>query len=312
MDSSPRALSKWLPYLAAALAMASIVAMTPPFTGDSIGLHNCMGALIHVPEIAILLGLSIAVPVMTSGGPARMPCQRLLYGTALALAATAVGRFVDVDVTSDAPMAWLFLEALGALLLALGGPGIWGSAVAREEDLASPQVPRVARVSAAVTFTGFLAFPIAKGAFLLSRGPAALFEGASAAAAILPSIALLAGRGLLLWASVESWKPCLDEGLARERARRIKRLMIPSVLAGLLSSILSAFLWQAESHGYGHANNRPMLVWHGFVQFTLTILGAILVALALETPISAYEPRKKGPFFPQAPPAADSSPIDVP
>ena len=270
-----------------------------------------MGALIHVPEIAILLGLSIAVPVMTSSGPARIPCQRLLYGAALALAATAVGRFIDVDFYTDAPIVWLFLEALGALLLALSGPGIWGSAIARQEDLASPRAPRVARVSAAMTFAGFLAFFIAEGAFVITRGPAALFEGASAAA-FLPSAVLLAGRGLLLWASFESWRPCSDEGLARDRAGRIKLFMIPSVLAGLLSSILSAFLWHVESHGFGHASNMPMLVWHGFVQGTLTILGTILVALSLETPVSAFEPLKKGPFFPQAPPSADSSPIDVP
>jgi hypothetical protein len=311
VDASPRALAQWLPYLAAALVALSIAALTPAFTGSDMDFHTCMGALVHVPEIAILLGLSIAVPGMTWAGAARIPCQRLLYGIALALGATALGRLVDVDIFTDTPRVWLFLEALGALLLAVGGPGIWGSAIAREVDPVSPRASRGGRMAAAVTFVGFLAFFIAEGAALLSQGPSAILDQTSLAT-VLPSLVRLVGRGCLLWATFDSWRPCADEPSARERARRIKILMVPWVFAALVSSILSAFFWRSESLGYGHPNNVPMLIWHGCVQFILSILGAILLALALETPTRSYAPRKRGPLFPEPPPPADQSPIDVP
>lgn len=312
MDSSRRALGRWLPYLAVLLAVESIVALTPPFTGTSMGFHTCMGALIHVPEIAILLGLSLAVPIMTSGGPARISCQRLVYGSFLAMSATALGRFIDLDVLPTVPRIWLLLQALGSLLLAIGAPGIWGSAVAREEELASPRPTLAARLSAGVAFSGFALFLTADATLILWKGPTAIL-GRLSAAAIFSSLVLLAGRGILLWSSILSWRACPNEGVARDRARKIKSLMAYSVLATFGSSILTALFWNADAYDYAWARNRPMLVWHGFVQLTLTLLATILVAGALETPTIPFEPRKRGPVFPEPPPpAVDQGPIDVP
>ena len=56
-----------------------------------------------------------------------------LAGMLLAIAATALSRFVDLDVYSDASRVWLIFQALGSLLLGVATPGIWGVAIAREE-----------------------------------------------------------------------------------------------------------------------------------------------------------------------------------
>ena len=55
-----------------------------------------------------------------------------------------------------------------------------------------------------------------------------------------------------------------------------------------------------------------MLLWHGGLQFTLTVIFTILVALALEAPAPPRFPKSLEPYVPAPPPPADTSPIDVP
>jgi hypothetical protein len=311
MDRSPRRLAKAIPFLASALAAESILALTPPFTGRELGFGTCMGALIHVPQIAILLGLVIGVFVMGSRDVSRIASQRLLYGAAVALGATALARFVDLGVYSHVPMAWVFLQAAGSVLLAAAAPGLWGCAWAREEDLPSERIRRLARILACVSFGGLAAFVVSDLVMAVANGPVAIL-GEASLVTIVSSLFLLLGRGCLLWVSIDSWRPSPDEIVARERCMRSQRLMIGWLLSSGTSWTLTAFFWNEEAHGYGAGQNTLMLLWHGVVQATLSLLAAILVARAIERPGEAFQPRPKGRFFPEPPPPGDTSPIDVP
>jgi len=310
MDRSPRHLAKAIPYLAAALGVESIVALTPPFTGDDFGIFTCLRALIHVPHIALLLGFMIGVLVMGTGGLSRIAAQRLLYGGFVCLAATALGRFVDMDVYTHAPRAWLFLQAGGSLFLSVAAPGIWGCAAAREEDLADQRTPRIARLFAGIVFGGFLSLLGSDLLLAAVDGPLTVLKSASSILGV-SSLILLAGRGCLLWSAVDSWRPAADEGVVLDRIHRIQGLMIGWLGASSVSWVLSAFFCREESRGWAGANTL-MLLWHAVVQATLSLLVAILVARALERPGAAFQPRPKGRFFPEAPPGGDTSPIDVP
>src|SRR4051812_47990645 len=133
MDLSPRSLSRALPWLGGILAFEALAALAYSFSHFEIYPHTCMQALVHVPQITLLLGFAGAVIWTTSGGVARISCQRLLYGAGASIAASALARFVDIDVSTLSPPGWLPFNALGSILTALAAPGLWGCALAREE-----------------------------------------------------------------------------------------------------------------------------------------------------------------------------------
>jgi hypothetical protein len=314
MHVEPRTLARALPWLAAVLGVEGIVALTPTFTGTEISGWTCMGALVHVPEIALLLGFALGVAVMTSGGATRIACQRLLYGGFASLAAVGVGRFVDVDIDVGASRIWLFLHIAAAVLFAVAAPGLWGVALAREQDLSSDRITRVGRIFAGMTFAATGMVAVSELALLLQENPLRHLSWATLAL-LAASTSLLAGRLLVLWCAADTWRPAPDEGELRSRARAVQRRMIPSSLLGLGSAVMTGFFWRTEAHGVGGWTNRPMVLWHGFAQLTLTVLVAILLAIALEHETVSFEPRKKGSSFPEPPPPPppqDLGPIDVP
>lgn len=315
MDLAPRSLARWLPWLAGALGIEGIVALTPVFTGTDLYFSTCMGALVHVPEIALLLGFAIAIPVMTSGGASRNACQRLLYGGFASIGAAALARFVDVFVGVGTSMIWLQLHIGATLLFAVATPGLLGTALAWEQDLSSARIARVGRIFAAIAFGGAGFYAVSELSVLFRTNPLDLLRKAGLGL-LLSSVVLVVGRVLLIWSAVDAWKPEEDEGAIRDRARKIQERMFGSALATLGSAFFTAFFWRLEAHDYGWwVSNRPMVLWHGVVQLTLTGIVTILLALALENESVAFNPRTKGPLFPEPPPPpppADRGPIDVP
>jgi len=198
MHVEPRTLARALPWLAAVLGVEGIVALTPTFTGAEINGWTCMGALVHVPEIALLLGFALGVAVMTSGGATRIACQRLLYGGFASIAAVGVGRFVDVQIAGAASRIWLFLHVAATMLFAVAAPGLWGVALAREQDLSGARIPRVGRIFAAITFAAAGMVAVSELALLFQENPLAHLSWATLAL-LAASAALLAGRLLVLW-----------------------------------------------------------------------------------------------------------------
>jgi hypothetical protein len=314
MDLRPRALARWLPSLAVILGIEGIVALVLLFMSFELYRWTCLGALAHVPQVALLLGFAIAVPVMTSGGPTRITCQRLLYGGYLCITATALGRFVDVTVTSEVDRPWLLLQAGASVLVSSAAPGIWGTALAWEEDLSSVRIARCARIAAGLSLTGFALYFVSELRVALLLGPVKMIPRESAAL-VLSSLILFAGRILLLWCSIDLWRRESEEAPIRDRARRIQRLMAASTAISWGSALFTIKFWDVESHGAGGwFQNEAMLLWNAFVHVTLTLLVAILVSLALENETLSYNPRKKGPVFPDPPPRPpeDLGPIDLP
>jgi hypothetical protein len=314
MDLSPKSLSRALPWLGGILAIEALAALVYSFTHFHLYLHTCMQALIHVPQITLLLGFAGAVIWMTSGGAARIPSQRLLYGGGASIAATAFARFVDVDVSTDSPRGWLFFNALGSMLTAVAAPGLWGCALAREEDLCSTRITGAARISAKITYAAVVLL-VASEIFAVAALGALEFVKRGTAIGALSSLVMTAGRGCLLLSAWETWRPAADEIVVRDRARRVRQLMIGSVMGSFWSSVISAFNWSAESHGFGGVwyDNIPLLIWQGLVQLTLTLLTTILLAIALEAPERLSETKSKAPDFQPPPePPRDTSPIDVP
>jgi hypothetical protein len=314
MDLSPKFLSRALPWLAGILAVEAVAALVYLFNHFDIYFHTCMQALIHVPQLTLLLGFAGAVIWMTSGGASRIPCQRLLYGAAASIASTALARFVDVDVSTDSPRGWLFLQALVAILTALALPGLWGCAFAREEDLSSTRITAAARISAGVTFASVVLLVAAEISAMAALGVVEIVHRASAIGA-LSSFVMVSGRGCLLWGAWDTWRPAADEIALRERAKRIHTMMLGALGGSFWSAVISAFNWDAESHGFGSVwqRNVPILIWQGLAQLTLTLMATLLVAVALEAPERLSETKPQAPDFQPPPePPRDTSPIDVP
>jgi hypothetical protein len=314
MDLSPKSLSRALPWLAGALAAEGIIALALTFKDFQLYFDTCMQVLIHVPQFTLLLGFAGAVIWMTSGGASRIPCQRLLYGAAASIASTALARFVDVDVSTDSPRGWLFLQALVAILTALALPGLWGCALAREEDLSSTRITAPARISAGGTFASVVLLVASEISAVAALGVVEIVKRATVIGA-LSSLVLTVGRGCLLWGAWETWRPAADEIVLHDRAKRVSLLMLCSLMGFFWSAVISAFNWHAESHGFG-TNwyfNVPILICQGLAQLTMSLIATILLAVALEAPERLSETKPQAPDFQPPPePPRDTSPIDVP
>jgi hypothetical protein len=84
------------------------------------------------------------------------------------------------------------------------------------------------------------------------------------------------------------------------------------LLASCAVWFLPALAWTFQ-YRQAYSSRAPMLLWHGVVQVTLTLIVTVLVALALERPAMPFQPRKEGPMdVAPPPPPADLGPIDVP
>src|SRR6185436_11022182 len=160
----------------------------------------------HLPHVALLMGLGVAIRIKTATGEFRTASQRLLWGAFFAVAVTALTRFQDIYVWSNAAWAALVLQAAGNVLLGCAGPGIWGTAIAREEDLQSPRIASVGHAFAIPAMAGFGAYLAAEILRLVLLGP----PDSSAAFAVF-TLLLLAGRGSLLASTVLFWRLPADE-----------------------------------------------------------------------------------------------------
>jgi hypothetical protein len=279
-----------------------IVSLTPFFTGSDLNFYNCLQALFHVPHAALLLGFAIAIPVMTRGGATRTSCQRLLYGGFAAVAATALAQFMDVFYSGSTSRPWLLLQGVGNVLMNAAAPAVWGLAMARRQNLQDDRLPRVARLSGLVALSGLTLYFVCDLAKIVVEGPAGAWEGTTPMLLVSTMIQLLA-RGSLIWASIESCRTPLDEASTLPRLDLTQGLMFGWLVGSGLGWACRMVLQLSDSR---------MLVWHMVVQTTLLLTVTLLVSLAAEQPVLALEVRPKGPFFPEPPPPADNSPIDVP
>jgi hypothetical protein len=302
LDLSPRSLARLLPLLAAVLAIEVLVSLTPPFTGLDINFGSCLQALFHVPHAALLLGFAIAIPVMTRGGATRTACQRLLYGGFAAVAATALAQFMDIYFNPAVSRPWLVLQGLGNVLMNAAAPGLWGAAIARRQNLQDPRLPRVARIFGLTALAGLTLYFVCDLAKLIAEGPVDVWKGTTGML-LISTLTLLLARGSLLWASVESCRTSPDEAVTLSRSDLIQGLVFGWLIGSGLAWLCTLVV---------RLSDEMMGIWHVVVQGTLLLTVTILVALALEQPEQALEPRPKGPLFPEPPPPADNSPIDVP
>jgi hypothetical protein len=312
MDRSPRALARWLPILALALIMESAVSIIFSFTVWNDGIFSMIRTFLHLPHVALLIGFGVAVRARTAGGEFRAASQRLLWGGFFAIAVTALTRFQDIYVWSNSAGVALVLQAAGNVLLGCAGPGIWGTAMAREEDLQSPRIATVGHAFRIPVVAGFGVYLAAEILRLVLLGPPGLGGRPSVAFATF-TLLLFAGRGSLLASTLLFWRMPADEIAARGRAREVQALMLVWLAASSAALVFSALVGVFESQSVG-AGNCLMLLWHAAVQATLTLIVVILVALSLEQPSRDYEPRRKRNLLPSPLPPAptDNSPIDLP
>lgn len=310
MDLSPRSLSRALPWLAAALAIEGVFAIGIFYNSSGISGFTCMSAIIHVPQIAMLLVFAGAVKVMTAGGAERIPCQRLQWGAFACIIATAVARYVDVTVDIASPRGWLFFHAGSSALTALALPGLWGCALARLEDLGSERITGFARFYGRAAFAGMGCLLLAEGFAIAALGPIDMFKSVRWTDAV-NTVLLLPTRVCLLLSAWDAWKPAVDEVDWRARAQRNLVYLPVAALASSAASILTGVTWYAESHHLGYIADSELLVWHGFVQLTLALMTAILVSRALEAP-ERLQAETPPPFVPEPERPRDTGPIDVP
>lgn len=309
MDLSPKSLSRGLPWLAAALAVEGGVAVFLVFSDGSMG-WSCLQAMLHTPQIALILVFAGAVKVMTAGGAERIPCQRLQWGAFACITATALARYVDVTVDRGSPRGWLFFHAISSVLTAAAVPGLWGCALARKEDLGSERVATFGRLYARAAFAGMFALILAEGFAIAALGVRETL-GSITLGAALSTVTLPPARVCLLCAAWDAWRPAPDEMELLRRAQRSGLYLPVSAAASMLASFVTGITWSAESHRLGGYADTTMLVWHGVVQMTLTLLSAILVARALEDPRLLHE-ETPPPFAPEPERPRNTGPIDVP
>ncbi|MBI3854269.1 MAG: hypothetical protein HY293_01115 [Planctomycetes bacterium] len=310
MDTAPRALVRWLPLLALVLAAESLGSLLLRLTAPESSIGSMLRTMTHLPHLALLLGLAIALQLAASEGASRIACQRLLWGVFAAIAATALARYQDVYFWMSASWALLTLQGLGSILLGIAGPGLWGTAVARQEDLQYARIPRVGRLFAAAALVGFALYAPSEAARLAGQGLGALAAHASVSLVTF-SLLLFASRITLLCCAISSWREAPDEESSLKQARRAQGLMIAWLAATAAGWILSSLLRVFEAPAIGIGDS-VMLIWHAMVQVTLSLIGTLLVALSLERPSLPGEPRGKRALFPEPPPPGDNSPIDVP
>lgn len=310
MELSPRNLARALPWLAAVLVVEVIVSLTPSFTGSRINFSNCMQALVHVPYAALLLGFAIGIFVMNRGGPTRTSSQRLLYGGFAAVAATAITQFMDISFTRGISRHWLMLQGLGNLLLNVAAPGIWGAAEARQENLQDSRIPLLGRAFGFLAMAGLCLYFVADLALIIVEGPMEVWKG-TPGLLVVSTFVLLAARGPLLWAAIESSRPTDDEARAISRSKGISSVMALWFGFNAASWFFTLVQYRLGASIAGYSDP-TMGLWRIAAQMTLLVTVTILMSLALEKPEMAYMQRPKGPFFPEPPPPADNSPIDVP
>jgi hypothetical protein len=321
MDRSPRALARWLPALALALIVESVVSVVFAFTVRQsegswhwldIGFWSMIRTFVHLPHVALLIGFGVAVRSRTAAGDYRIAAQRLLWGGMFAIGITALTRFQDVYVWSTASWAALLLQAAGSVLLGCAAPGLWGTAIAREADLGSPRIAAAGRAFAISALAGFGVYLVSEGIRLAVEG----IPGPSAkplAAFATFTLLLFVARFSLLWSTLLFWREPADEIAARTQSRKVQALMLGWMAASSAALVFSAIVGVFEGQIGGVASSL-MLLWHALVQTTLTLILTILAALSLERPALDFEPRRKRSLLtePMPPPAADHSPIDLP
>jgi len=312
MDRSPEALSRWLRPLALLLAAEGAVSVIFAFTVQSGGTWDMVRTFLHLPHVALLIGFGVGVRILTSGGDFRAAAQRLLWVGFVAIGATELIRFQDIFVWSDTARSVLIFQGFGSVLLGAAGPGIWGTALAREADLQNPRAPAAGRAYAVMAIAGFGLHCLAESIRLVELLPSGQRRPASIAAVAFTGI-LLASRGSLFWSTILFWRMPEDEIASRARSRKVQALMLVWLAAGTAALILSGALGMFEP-GAGRVSNALMLFWHASVHVTLTPLVTILAALSLGRPALDFEPRRKRSVLtdPLPPTASDNTPIDLP
>lgn len=312
MDLSPRALARWLPSLAFVLALEAATSLVLALTAPDFSLESLLRTLAQLPHVAVLIGLSIAIPVMTSGGATRQSCQRLLWGGFAAIAATALARFEDISFDWNASRAVLLLHGLGSFLLGAAGPGLWGTSLARQDDLQDARIAHYGRAFAITAGIGFGSYFVSEVLRLSREGPFHVMRDASLASVLFTGL-LLASRLPLLLGAIEFLRTPADEIATRNQSRRVQILMLVWLIATSAAWIFSSFVGIFESARWA-IGDTVMLIWHAVVQVTLTLIVTLLVALSQERPgisFDALPKRTRVPNLPPPPPG-DRSPIDVP
>jgi hypothetical protein len=127
------------------------------------------------------------------------------------------------------------------LLMSLGAPILWASALVRKDHPGDPALLKFGRISAGLIQLGFVfqcALRLRTWAMMGRSG--GISDPASTAGVLLALASLLdiAGDLLLLWASIEGVRTSTDEDTVRRRAERTHRLLMWNMILVPLTSLL--------------------------------------------------------------------------
>ena len=127
------------------------------------------------------------------------------------------------------------------LLMSLGAPILWASALVRKDHPGDPALLKFGRISAGMIQLGFVFQCAVRVRSWGMMGVSGNFTDSAAAGGILFALASLldiAADLILLWASIEGVRTPIDEDTVRRRAERTHRLMMWNMILVPLTSLL--------------------------------------------------------------------------
>jgi hypothetical protein len=237
MDSTPRALDRWLPFVGIALLIEASLGFLPAIRKGGSG------------DIGLLFQSACAA---AAGGATLLAARRrnapeilraFLWVAFLALGTLKVSVYLVYGISAALVNAWVILSNASWSLIGIGAPILWGAAVALRDDPGSATAQKVGRIAAGVVQLGFVLLFASElnswGMFwrYASFGSTPGFGSYGVWQALQ-----LADRILLLWASIESMRTPVDDETVRRRAARIHRLMGWWLLLSMLSAAVGQII----------------------------------------------------------------------
>lgn len=282
MDSTPRAMDRWLPFVGAALLVEAAVGFLPnvriPGPNDIPHLVNA-GCAAAVGGATLLAARRRRSPEIL---------RAFLWMPFLAIGAMKLGVYLGYGVSIFMSNSSFMFGTASWSMIGFGAPVLWGSALARRDDPGNLLAQKAGRIAAGLVQVGYVflfASEVRTWGMYASMGGS--FGGGAAAAYGMSQALQTVDRVLLLWATVDSVRTAMDDDLIRRRAQRIHKLMSWWILLSLLSSGLSQVVTQMTT-GSSTSIHQPSFILQFLISTTITLAAMMAVLLHFQSKRAGY------------------------
>jgi len=162
-----------------------------------------------------------------------------------------------------------YLQVPGMLLTSLGAPLLWRAAMALGQVPTDPRNGRLGKIGAGLALAGMACTLARQTPYLLSvaRELPEFSTQSTGGYALGMSLLHLGERILLLWSSIEMLRRIPDEAVARQRMRRVHRMMIGWMTVVAVTLTVSDLWYFTLGEG---SRLVPLQLWASAVYLSLT------------------------------------------